>query len=120
MLALIPHPATGALYDPESDTGTLGTAWDSFPVEPTDGDDGCRGRIVTLLRRLGNGDFTFDLFCQIYAKVVSKPQSASIDPRDTSQEQEQEVSEASTNSYGTRLGVPSSLHRRPLMFSRRL
>ena len=50
MLALIPYPATGEAYDPESDTGTLGPAWDSFPVEPTDGDDGCQGREGTPKR----------------------------------------------------------------------
>ena len=80
VLALIPYPSTGALYDPESDAGTLGPVWDSLLVEPTDVDDGGRGRVVTLLRRLANGDFTFDLFCQIYGKTVSKQQPDSIEP----------------------------------------
>ena len=95
VLALIPYPSTGPLYDPESDAGTLGPVWDSLLVEPTDVDDG-RGRVVTLLRRLANGEFTFDLFCQIYAKAIQKPQPDSIDPREACKKKKTEAKKGST------------------------
>ena len=95
VLALIPYPSTGPLYDPESDAGTLGPVWDSFLVESTDVDDG-RGRVVTLLRRLANGEFTFDLFCQIYDKAIQKPQPDSIDPRDACKKNKTKSKKGST------------------------
>ena len=81
VFALIPYPSTGALYEPESDVGTLGTAWNFFVVEATDVDDG-RDRVVTLLRRLAAGEFTLDRFAQIKDKAIKKTQPDSADHKE--------------------------------------